>query len=45
MFYLMAAFIAVWVGVTVYVVYINSRQRHLEQELETLEELVQAQQK
>jgi len=41
MFYLAAAFIAVWVIVTVYVLYIGNRQRQLEQEVEILEELLQ----
>jgi CcmD family protein len=41
MFYLAAAFIAVWVLVTVYVLYIGNRQRQLEQEVEILEELLQ----
>jgi CcmD family protein len=45
MFFLVSAFIAVWVGVTLYVIYMNTRQRRLEQELETLEELIQAQKK
>lgn len=41
MFFLAAAFIAVWVVVTAYVVYISNRQRQLEQELETLQELLE----
>lgn len=45
MFFLAAAFIAVWVAVTGYVFFMNSRQRQLEQELETIEELIQAQKK
>jgi CcmD family protein len=45
MFFLAAAFIAVWVVVTAYVIYMASRQRQLEQELETIEELIQAQKK
>ncbi len=32
MFYLAAAFIAVWVVVTAYVLYMSNRQRQLEQE-------------
>jgi len=44
MFYLAAAFIAVWVAVLAYVVYLSNRQSHLEDELRTLEELLQAQQ-
>jgi CcmD family protein len=41
MFYLAAAFIAVWVVVTAYVLYLGNRQRQLEQELENLQELLQ----
>jgi CcmD family protein len=41
MFFLAAAFIAVWVLVTAYVVYMSNRQRALEQELATLQELLQ----
>jgi len=41
MFFLAAAFIAVWVAVTAYVVYMSSRQRQLEQELLILQELLQ----
>ena len=41
MFYLAAAFIAVWVIVTAYVLYMSNRQRELEQELEVLQELLQ----
>ena len=41
MFYLAAAFVAVWLLVTVYVVYISSRQRRLELELTALEESLQ----
>ncbi len=41
MFFLAAAFIAVWVAVTVYVIYMSSRQRALEQELSTLQEMLQ----
>lgn len=41
MFFLAAAFIAVWVAVTAYVIYMSSRQRALEQELLTLQELLQ----
>ena len=40
MFYLAAAFIAVWVVVTAYVLYMSNRQRQLEQELEVLQELL-----
>lgn len=38
--YLAAAFIGVWIIVTGYVVYLSQRQRQLEQEMQTLEELV-----
>jgi CcmD family protein len=41
MFYLAAAFIAVWVLVAAYVLYIGIRQRQLEQEVESLQELLQ----
>lgn len=40
MVYLAAAFIGVWIIVTGYVVFLSQRQRQLEQEMETLEELV-----
>ena len=36
--YLAAAFIAVWLLVTIYLVFIGSRQRKLEQELAALQE-------
>ena len=45
MFYLAAAFIAVWVLVTGYVMYMGNRQRQLEQELELLQELLQEKKK
>jgi CcmD family protein len=45
MFYLVSAFMAVWVAVLLYVVYMASRQRHLQQELEILEELIQTEKK
>lgn len=45
MFYLAAAFIIVWVLITAYVLYLNNRQRQLEQELETLQELLQEKKK
>jgi CcmD family protein len=45
MFYLATAFIAVWVLVTAYILYIGNRQRHLEQEVEVLQELVQEKKK
>lgn len=41
MIYLAAAMIAIWLLVTIYVVFLGQRQRHLEQESEILEELVQ----
>jgi CcmD family protein len=41
MFYLAAAFIAVWAVVTAYILYIGVRQRQLEQEVESLQELLQ----
>ena len=45
MFFLVAAFIAVWVLVTGYVLYMSNRQRQLEQEIEILQELVQEKKK
>jgi CcmD family protein len=45
MFYLAVAFIAVWVLVTGYVLYMSNRQRQLEQELEILQELLQEKKK
>ncbi len=44
MYYLTAAFIAIWLLVTLYVVYISLRQRRLEQELGGLEEMLQSRQ-
>ncbi len=41
MFFLAAAFIAVWVVVTAYVVFMSNRQRQLEQELLILQEMFQ----
>jgi CcmD family protein len=41
MFFLAAAFIAVWVAVTAYVVFMSNRQRQLEQELLILQEMFQ----
>ncbi len=38
--YLMMAFVAVWLIVTLYVVYMGQRQRQLEEEMHTLEEMV-----
>lgn len=40
MFYLAAAFILMWVAVTGYVIFMGRRQRALESELQTLEELI-----
>lgn len=45
MFYLVAAFIAVWVLVTGYVLFMSNRQRQLAQEIEILRELVQEKKK
>ena len=45
MFFLATAFIAVWVAVTAYLIYMTSRQRSLEQELDTIEELLKAKKK
>jgi CcmD family protein len=41
MFFLAAAMIVVWLGVTLYVLYMSTRQRNLEEELAALEELIQ----
>jgi CcmD family protein len=43
MVYLAAAFIAVWLIITLYVVYMGLRQRRLEQELESIEEMLREQ--
>jgi CcmD family protein len=45
MVYLAAGFIAVWLIITLYVVYMGLRQRKLEQELQNIEELLQEQRK
>lgn len=45
MTYLAAAFIAVWVVVTGYLLYMGQRQRQLEQEMRTLEEMLAERQK
>lgn len=45
MAYLAAAFVILWVLVTAYILYMNNRQRQLEQEVETLQELLQSQKK
>lgn len=42
MFYLAAAFIAVWVAVTLYVIFVSRRQAALEEELAAIEEMVTA---
>jgi CcmD family protein len=41
MFFLAAAMIVVWLGITLYVVYMANRQHSLEQELAALEEIIQ----
>lgn len=41
MVYLAAGFIAVWLIITLYVVYMGLRQRRLEQELQGIEEMLQ----
>lgn len=41
MFFLAAAFISVWVMVTVYLIYLYNRQRRLEVDLEVLQETLQ----
>jgi CcmD family protein len=43
MVYLAAGFIAVWLIITLYVVYMGLRQRKLEQELQNIEEMLQEQ--
>ncbi len=45
MTYLAAAFIAVWVVVTGYLLFMGQRQRQLEQEMRTLEEMLAERQK
>jgi len=40
MTYLVAAFIGVWLIVTLYILYLSQRQRQLEDEMRTLEELL-----
>lgn len=42
MVYLAAAFIVLWLAVTLFVAYMLIRQRRLEQEIDVLEELVEA---
>ena len=41
MSYLVAALVVVWLLVTVYVVYMSMRQRQLENEIRTLEEVIE----
>ncbi len=43
MFFLAAAFIFVWVVVTGYLLFMSRRQRALEEELQTLQELMDEQ--
>lgn len=43
MVYLAAGFITVWLIITLYVVYMGLRQRKLEQELASIEEMLQEQ--
>lgn len=45
MVYLAAAFIAVWVIITGYLLYMGNRQRKLEQEVDSLQELLQEKKK
>jgi CcmD family protein len=45
MFYLAVAFIAVWAVVTAYILYMGNRQRQLEEEVATLQELLQEKKK
>jgi CcmD family protein len=40
MTYLVVAFAGVWLIVTLYVLYLSQRQRQLEEEMRTLEELL-----
>ena len=40
MAYLAAALIGVWLLVTIYIVFMSRRQRHLEEELHALEEVL-----
>ncbi len=39
--YLVAAFVIVWLLVTLYVLYMGLRQQQLEQEIRTLEEVIE----
>ena len=45
MFYLFMAFAAVWLFVTVYVIYLSLHQRRIEADIRTLQEEVQTRQK
>ncbi len=38
MFYLMMGFVAVWLLITIYLVYLGVRQRQLDSEMQTLRE-------
>lgn len=40
MTYLVAAFVAVWLLITLYMVYVGQRQRSLEQDLQSLQEML-----
>ena len=40
MTYLVAAFVAVWLLITLYLVYVGQRQRSLEQDLQSLQEML-----
>lgn len=42
MFYLFMGFAAVWLFVTAYLVYMGLRQRHIEDEVRTLREEIEA---
>lgn len=45
MFYLFMAFTAVWLFVTLYVIYLGLRQRQIEADMRTLQEELQTRQK
>ena len=45
MFYLFMGFAAVWLFVTLYVIYLGLRQRQLEADMRTLQEEAQSRQK
>lgn len=45
MFYLFMAFAAVWLLVTLYVIYLGLRQRQIEADMRTLQEEVQIKQR